>query len=389
MSFETGSSAGPKGFLSSPPPGSPDAATIAGCLVLACALQLAENLLPKFPLFPWMKLGLSHLVLLPFLLRFGAGPAIALTLSRTLLIWMVAGTPLSTMMVALAAGLTSLSFVGLCLRPLARWGLLGWVGLSVASAAIHNMTQLVVVEFLLVDHAGFYFQLTPLLLWSVASGTFMALLAAAALPFWVQLFDGSARSPIFSGAAAQTPAPTLTAWNLRHKVAFFAGLAVLAVILISPDLRWQSVLWLVLVLLALWPRQGVFWRKRFRSTFKPMWATWPFLIFLAWLHLFHGEGHLIGLAGLTQEGVQEFVLHGLRLLNLVVLGPRLLQSFPRHLLERSASPYAHALLLALPALASLPSAVPSAARQLWAAWRKGGSRGFAEGLAVFAAKVMP
>ncbi len=367
----------------------PDAATIAACLVLACALQLAENLLPKFPLFPWMKLGLSHLVLLPFLLRFGAGPAIALTVSRTVLIWMVAGTPLSTMMVALAAGLVSLTLVGVCLRPLAHWGLLGWVGLSVASATLHNITQLVAVEFLLVDHAGFYFQLTPLLLWSAVSGAFMALLAAAALPFWMQLFDGPATGAMFSNAARQIPAQVGTVWNIRNKIAFFACLFLLSAILVSPDFRWQSALWAVLVVLALWPRPGFPWRKRFRATFKPMWATWPFLIFLAWLHLFHGEGHLIGFAGLTHEGVQDFALHVLRLLNLVALGPRLLQSFPRHLLERSASPYARALLLALPALTGLPSAVPAAARQLWLAWRKGGSLGFADGLSVFAAKVMP
>jgi uncharacterized membrane protein len=168
----------------------PAASTIAACLVLACAMQLAENLLPKIPLFPWLKLGLSHLILLPFLLRFGALPATALALSRSLLTWMVAGTPLTSLMVGMIAGVVSIAIVGGSLRSLARKGWLGWVGLGIASATTHNAVQLAVVEVVLVDHAGFYFQLAPLLLWSLVSGTVTALLAASALPFWDKLFSG-------------------------------------------------------------------------------------------------------------------------------------------------------------------------------------------------------
>jgi uncharacterized membrane protein len=374
------------------------ASTIAACLVLACAMQLAENLLPKIPLFPWLKLGLSHLILLPFLLCFGAVPATALALSRSLLTWMVAGTPLTSLMVGMLAALVSLTLVGGLLRPLAHRGWIGWIGLGVASATAHNLVQLAVVEWLLVDHAGFYFQLAPLLFWSLVSGTLTALLAASALPFWQRLFSGDFALPeageseknLASERMAQTGRATAFQW--RAQGAFYLGLAFLGLVLFLAWWRAQLLMWTGLVTYSLWPNafgsQTRSMGARFRTVWRATRSTWPLVLLMAWLHLFHGEGHLVGWGGVTHEGLAAFGLHALRLWNLALLGPRLLPFFPRAWLQKSSSPYAQGILIALPALAGLPAAIPSAATRFWKTWRRQGWNGFSESLNQFSTEVI-
>jgi hypothetical protein len=260
------------------------------------------------------------------------------------------------------------------------------------------------VETLLVDHAGFYFQLAPLVIWSLASGSFMAWLASAAMPFWSRLFNGQLEEhwTRMHSAKASSPreiaAGTLAAEghdSEQSRWGIYLGLGLLAAILFLPYWQGQLGIWLGLFVYTLWGvssqavgRSAISKRARLRGLWRPMKATWPLLLFMAWLHLFHGEGHLLGLWGMTLEGLQSFVLHAVRLLNLAILGPRLLPYFPKGWLKRSPSPFAQGVILALPALAGLPSAVPGAARHFWKAWREQGWRGFEEGLLRFSGEVM-
>jgi len=322
-------------------------------------------------------------------LRYGGGPAIALSVNRTVLTWMVAGTPLSSLLVALIAGTVSLAVVGFFLRPWVKRGLVGWIGLGMASAGTHNLVQLWVVETLLVDHAGFFFQLAPIALWSAVSGAIMALAAASALPFWNRLFAREGRDGISPGVmpmAGGTVEP--------GKVIFFwLGLVYMAAVLFWPRMWGQAGLWVITIVLAWLPLgDGQTGSRRWRRVFRAMKSTWPLLLFLAWLHLFHGEGHLVGWGNVTLEGINAFILHAFRLLTLAGLGPLLLPFFPRAWLAKSGSPHAQGMLIALPALAGLPAAIPAAVREGWATWRskddRGHRRGFAAGLETFAARIL-
>lgn len=372
----------------------PSAEIVAVSLVLACALQLAENLLPRVPVFPWLKLGLSHLILLPFLLRYGAKPALALAWTRNLLTALVAGTPLTSTLVGMVAATVSVGLVGGALRPLARRNWLGWVGLGVASAAAHNITQLAVVETLLVNHDGFYFQLAPLAIWSLISGTLTALLAAAAMPFWNDLFNQSLPMP-----SVQQQTHALRPESERLFIAW--ALAAL-VLLVVPHLLFQGMVFVVLMVMIVGnglrlrinpthtPERPSFLFKSYWRQYgwRPMFGTWPLLVFLAWLHLFHHEGHLIGFLGMTREGIAEFGVHALRLINLSLVSPQLLRHFPQGRLLKMTSPFARGLCLALPSLAGLPLAIPAAARHLWLAWKQAGFRGWSHGLRQFAVAIL-
>jgi hypothetical protein len=300
--------------------------------------------------------------------------------------------------VGMAAALVSLGLVGAVLRPLARHGLLGWVGLGIASALAHNLVQLAVVEAVLVRHDGFYFQLAPMAIWSLISGTITALMAAAAMPFWRRLFTNSNEPQALPRPEPSTPANG----HAKHTHLWvWVGLALLA--LAMPWLAAQVVLFLC-VAAARWA--AAFHQppsQRFKTLRQPLQGTWVLLLFMAWLHLAHGEGHLIGWFGWTREGLIQFGTSALRYLILALIGPPLLEHFPRAWLAQSASPYARGLCLALPALAALPAAIPKAGRHLWvtpgrmkstegkegdlgpnAGW---GER-FAGGLAAFADEVM-
>src|SRR5262245_15899678 len=90
-----------------PRPAQPGALTprvFALCLLMCASLQIMENLLPRIPVFPWLKLGLSYVIVLPFLLRFGAMAAASLLLGRNLLTLIFAGQALTTFLVGTASG---------------------------------------------------------------------------------------------------------------------------------------------------------------------------------------------------------------------------------------------------------------------------------------------
>lgn len=149
----------------------------AGALVLATGMQIAESLVPRIPIFPWLRLGLSWAILLPFLLSFGIRPTIALFLARNVLSLSYGGQPPSTFLISSLSGVLSILLTGNIIRRLVDGNWLGWIGASVALAATFNVLQLAAVTAILVGHSGNLFQLGPILAWSAVSGTLVAWLA--------------------------------------------------------------------------------------------------------------------------------------------------------------------------------------------------------------------
>jgi len=347
---------------------------------MATALQLAESLLPRIPFFPWLKMGLSHVALLPFLLTFGAWPAALVAVLRNVLAWPFAGTPLSSLMVAMIAAIGSLGIVGLILRPLAQIKWLGWLGISCALAVSHNVIQLAVVEILLVDHDGFYFQVAPLLAWSLVSGLVVGSLAKLTSGFWDELFNLSPSN--FRTQSEEKLQPqqvasiNLSTKPLRQKFILWASLFRIAVILFLPWLYLQVLIIATTVTIALWPRSETTLRQR-SKVFLPLKQSWPLFPFIAWLHLSHGEGHLLANGWITEEGLKNFAIHSLRLANLALLGPQLWQFFPHELLKKSTSPYLQGFVQALNELTQIGPRAMQAARHLWPHWK---NRKWVEGL---------
>jgi heptaprenyl diphosphate synthase len=159
-----------------------DVRRLAALVAGASVLQVAESLLPH-PL-PGVRLGLANVMTLVALVELGAGPAIGLTVVRTLVSAMLLGTFLSpAFWMSFAGGITSTSvMVGLYLWsrrfPVVGFGLLG---ISVAGAATHMMAQVALVYLVFIRSPGVLLLWPWLGLGAVATGVLTGLVAAQAV----------------------------------------------------------------------------------------------------------------------------------------------------------------------------------------------------------------
>jgi uncharacterized membrane protein len=322
-------------------------------LLVATSLQIMENLLPRIPLFPWMRIGISYVVILPFLLEYGAGAAFLLLLARNLTAILYGGQPFTTFLIGTGAGALALLGIG----PLVRWAALrGWLGIlgaSVALATAFNLAQLALVKWILIRHAGFYFMIGPMLAWSLLSGALVA---------WLVLHSETDLARMFAFTHASGAPPEKPEKLSGSELPFLLGLAALMGLLFGDLYRIQVPALAVLL-----------WLSRDRG--KLLFAAWPFFFYLAWLHLFHTPGEYVFRDWVTREGLLRFGLNALRLANFILLGRWLSGKFPWRLARRSESPYLQGFLLSLPLLANMfESSLEfgrEIGRRLWAGERKG------------------
>jgi heptaprenyl diphosphate synthase len=124
---------------------------------LACVLQMSESLIPH-PI-PGLRLGLANLITLIALVTMGFGPAIEVTVLRTILSSLIMGTFMSPVFIlSFTAGLISTLVMGFLYwaSSLHKQYRLSIVGISIASALAHNMVQLYLAYLLLVKHPGIF-----------------------------------------------------------------------------------------------------------------------------------------------------------------------------------------------------------------------------------------
>jgi hypothetical protein len=111
------------------------------------------------------------------------------------------------------------------------------------------------------------------------------------------------------------------------------------------------------------------WRGALRPAASALVRAWPWFLYLAWLHLFLGDGEYLVEDWITRPGAEAFLTHGARLAALVLLGPHLAAAFPSHWLAGSTSAYARGMMAALPLLPGLHAAAIGAGRAFLRALR--------------------
>lgn len=340
----------------------PSARIFAGALVLAAGLQIAESLVPRIPVFPWLRLGLSWAILLPFLLSFGVRPTLSLFLARNVLSLTFGGQPPSTFLVSSLSGVLAIALCGPVVAWTSRRGWIGWVGASVALSATFNALQLLVVTVVLVGHAGNLFQLGPILAWSIASGTAVAWIARriSRPGLWTRLekaIDSSAH-----GTFRETP-------MRPFRIAIWSTLLVLPFVVSGMAAQLGLAGFLAIVVAA---KGGV-------GNWLVVWRSWPYFAFLAWLHLLETPGHFLSGTPVTMEGLRSFALHGARLCSFLLVSQELSRLVPWTRIAPT-SLWARGIGLALPLLPGLFPAATRAARRWWAARKDDGRPGLAESI---------
>lgn len=324
-------------------PARPDARLFAAALLLASALQIGEMLLPRIPLFPWLRLGLSWAILLPWLLCFGTWSTFQVFALRNVLALVCGGQAASSFLLSGISGAVSILLLGPPVGRLVRSGALGWAGAGALLAAGFNLVQLFTAANLLVDHQGILSQLGPLLAWSGLSGAFVSLLASRfwRRRSWERLAEG----------LPDLPPGALPDRTSVLRIALCLGLILGGFASSRPDL---SLGLLCLTALAC---------RRHLPSLK---GAWPFFLWLAWFHL-PAPGHLISPLPVTREGLESFTLQALRLATFLLAGQELGRVLPWHRLTRRPAVWAQGLALALPCAVRLFPAALAAARE----WRSG------------------
>jgi len=155
-----------------------ETARVAVLAALACVLQVAESMLPH-PI-PGVRFGLANMVTLIALVQLGARRAVGVVLLRTVVSSVVLGTFLTPAFVlSFSAGLVSTLVMILFHAVPSRRGPLrfGLVGISVAGAVAHVLTQLGLVYLLFVTSRGVWLLWPWLALAAIVTGTTTGLIA--------------------------------------------------------------------------------------------------------------------------------------------------------------------------------------------------------------------
>jgi heptaprenyl diphosphate synthase len=119
-----------------------------------------ETLLPT-PI-PWLKPGLANIVTVITLVLYGLRPAIMVTLIRVTLSSLFTGTFLGpAFILSLGGGITSTLVMGfvVSIAP----GLFSVIGLSIIGALFHNLAQLLLAYFLLIQRIEAILLISPLI----------------------------------------------------------------------------------------------------------------------------------------------------------------------------------------------------------------------------------
>ncbi|MGI6620662.1 MAG: Gx transporter family protein [Bacillota bacterium] len=148
---------------------------IAIMVALATALHVVEAMIPIPYVVPGAKLGLANIVALYAVMTMTPGEALAISFLRTLLGSLLSGTFLNVAYYLSTSGALASTAVMCGFKKVFGHGL-SVVGISVAGAVTHNVTQLFVASIIL-RQMGVMFYLPYLLLFAIPTGIFVGILA--------------------------------------------------------------------------------------------------------------------------------------------------------------------------------------------------------------------
>ena len=127
----------------------------------ACSVHIFESLIMRLLPLPFIRLGLSNIIVMYLILQGKTLPAIAVNISKSLVGGLMTFTLLSpSTLLSLGGGLAAILVMWLACRL--RLGFSPF-GISIAGAVAHNLAQLVLVKTIVLPGAD-VFVLTPILL---------------------------------------------------------------------------------------------------------------------------------------------------------------------------------------------------------------------------------
>jgi heptaprenyl diphosphate synthase len=271
-------------------------------ILLAVAINALEFFIPRIPFFPWLKPGLANCVTILWIVEFGVIDALLFSLLRIWIAGYYFGFSFYTISLSLSGGICSTLAMGLVWTALGKRGWIGSIGLGILGALVHNLTQIVVIYFLLAKNAHLFYQIPLMFAAAIVFGSLTGAIAPALLHFTrgMQLNHPDCRP-----AASKTAAELRTGWPIIPLFLFCAGCCVAFIN--------EPTVLLFLAIAGTLAVQGAY-RGSLSLLFSPMTRFWPMFLFIACVHCFLSYGAIIeGFPLVTYEGVRLTVVQWLKL----------------------------------------------------------------------------
>jgi len=137
-------------------------------------LFLFESLIPR-PL-PWLKPGLAHIATLLAIYMMGLSEAMIVVIIRVFVGSLLLGSLFNpAFILSLGGGLAATSVMGLTHRYFSR--IFSIFGISILGAIVHNLTQLLLVQILIVHRMEIFYLAPVMILSSLFTGFIVALVS--------------------------------------------------------------------------------------------------------------------------------------------------------------------------------------------------------------------
>jgi heptaprenyl diphosphate synthase len=140
-----------------------DVATRALWIFVAVAISAVEALVPRIPLFPWLKPGFSNAITILWIIRYGTVDALLFSFLRVWISGFYVGFSLFSLGLGLCGAVCATLSMGLLWKLLGRRRWLGTVGLGICGACFHNAGQLAALALLLKEAEKLFVQVPVML----------------------------------------------------------------------------------------------------------------------------------------------------------------------------------------------------------------------------------
>lgn len=270
-------------------------------LLISISLSALEILLPRMPLLPWLKPGLSNIITILWIIRFGAKDAILFSFLRSWITGFYFGFSFTTFILSLGGGILSTAVMGLAWVILGKNKIIGTIGLGMIGALTHNLGQLGII-YLLMARNSFVFYQIPFM--CGASIVFGAAIGACA-PFFSKIIQKTTISHTVTMEKHLSKNSDISRSNIIYAIIVFT----FCISLVFIKSLWILIASIFLITIATQLICG-FSLKKILYPFR----FWALFLFIAIVYLFFSYGTRIhGLPFITREGLFETAAQFLRL----------------------------------------------------------------------------
>jgi uncharacterized membrane protein len=270
-------------------------------IFVAVAISAVEALIPRIPLFPWLKPGFSNAVTILWIMQYGTVDALLFSFLRVWISGFYVGFSLFSLGLGLCGAACATLSMGLLWKLLGRRRWLGTVGLGICGACFHNAGQLVALALLLREAEKLLVQVPVML---AASLIFGGLTGWMVVPLGRFL---AARSHRY-----QLPETALPVETKFSRSSLFASIGILAV---SLGLLAIQQIWVLGACAALATILAVAVTESFSAVLRRgILRFWMLFFFIAFTNLLHPSGTILWhLPFLTREAALDTACQWLRL----------------------------------------------------------------------------